>query len=290
MDNSDFIDLDRPIPPIEREAVISGVAAQVEWWVGMRRKKLAELSHSSHAVNPLLLPIIMNMHGFTGITELAGFMLSGHLVEGHATGFGKLIDEKVLENVFGTIKLDAGFRRDHHQFLASEYDNIDHLVPRPGGSYDLLSLKAGRWSIQLGQAVQLNRSFQVLVDSRASGSTHFHELVVGVFYGQDSDLTDKYRIIRGEPTRAKHDIRDLTDHVKVFAGRKFWSWLNGGEEQTQDWILDGIVEGFESAVSRYGSFVELWDEFVGSFAATFAPYIRADGSMDWHGLLKEING
>jgi hypothetical protein len=272
------------------EDVIAGVAAQVEWWVGNRRKKLVELRHSSHAINPLLLPIIMNMHGFANINELSNFMLSGHLVEGHATGFGKLIDEKILENVFGTVKLGTGFRRDNKQFLGAENVNIDHLDPRPGGSFDLLSLKAGRWSIQLGQAVQLNRSFQVLVENREAGTAAFDELVVGVFYGQKSDLTDKYGIVRGEQTKAVHDIRDLTQYVKVLAGRQFWSWLNGGEEQTQDWVLDGITLGFERAVSLYGSFSELWEEFVASFASTFTPYLRSDGTVDWHGLLCEING
>lgn len=276
---------------IGRDDVIARVAALVAWWVGNRRKKLVELRHDSHAVNPLLLPIIMNMHGFANIHELAGFMLAGHLVEGHATGFGKLIDEKVLEKVFGTIKLDARFRRENLDFLRPEFDNVDHLVPRPGGPHDILSLKAGRWSIQLGQAVQLNRSFQVLVDRREAGEIEFNKLIVGVFYGKQTDLTDKYRIIRGEiGGGAAHDVRDLTAHVEVLAGRPFWSWLNEGEEQTQDWILDAIIQGFETAVQEHGPFTQLFEEFIGSFAATFQKHIDASGHVDWHALLKEING
>jgi hypothetical protein len=290
MPTLDLFDIDRPTPPIERDDVVAGVAAKVEWWVGNRRKKLLELRHASHAVNPLLLPIIMNMHGFRDILELSSFMLSGHLVEGHATGFGKLIDEKVLEDVFGTVKLDAPFRRDNPPFLAPEFDNIDHLVPRPNGAFDLLSLKAGRWSIQLGQAVQLNRSFQVLVDRRASNDLEFNDLVVGVFYGREADLTDKYRIIRGESGKAQHDVSDLTAHVTVLAGRPFWAWLNGGEHDTQDWILDGIILGFGRAVETYGPLTDLWQDFVKSFATTFAKHINEAGDVDWHGLLREING
>lgn len=279
-----------PIPPISRKDVISGVATLVKWWVGNRRKKLLELRHDTHAVNPLLLPIIMNMHGFSSFRDLAAFMLAGHLVEGHATGFGKLIDEKVL-GLFGTQKLDKAFRRENPEFTRHEYDNVDHLVPRPGAPPDLLSLKAGKWSIQLGQAVQLNRSFQVVVERRNAGHVNYGRLVVGVFYGTAESLTDKYSIICGaKTTGAKHDVSDLTEHIDILAGRPFWTWLNAGEAQTQDWILDGIIQGFEAAVREYGPLTEPFDEFITSFADTFSRHIDRRGKVDWHGLLKEING
>lgn len=278
------------ILPIPRDEVIAGVVEQVVWWIGNRRRKLKELRHESHAVNPFLLPIIMNMHGFENFQGLAEFMLAGHLVEGHATGFGKLVDEKILD-IFGTTKLDRSFRRENAEYQRPEYDNIDHLIFHDDRPPDLLSVKAGRWSIQLGQAVQLNRSFQVLVDRRAAGEVQFRELVVGVFYGKEADLTDKYRIICGRSgTGARHDVRDLTDHVRVLAGRPFWSWLNGGIAETQDWILDGIVQGFDIAVRKFGPLRQHFKEFVDSFAGTFDQHIRPDGSVDWHALLRSING
>ena len=283
----------RPLPPIAREAVLAGISEWVEWWVGNRRKKLIKLHHESHAVNPFLLPIIMSMHGFASVRDLAFFMLSGHLVEGHATGFGKLIDEKVLGKVFGTIKVDRRFRKANPKYGASAFDNVDHIVPRPGASPDLLSLKAGRWSIQLGQAVQINRSFQVLVRLRDAGEVDFDNLVVGVFYGKAEDLTDKYRLIRGEQSTtgaAQHDVRDLTDHVVVVAGREFWSWLNAGETETQDWILDGIIRGFEVTAAKHGSLAGPFEEFVDSFAETFTKHTDDSGKVDWHALLTEING
>ena len=282
-----------PLPPIDRDTVLAGVSEWVAWWVGNRRKKLVNLRHQSHAVNPLLWPIIMSMHGFANIRELAFFMLSGHLVEGHATGFGKLIDEKILEHVFGTIKVDRKFRRTNASYAGPEFDNIDHLVPRPGSSQDLLSVKAGKWSIQLGQAVQINRSFQVLLHRRDAGELDFDKVVVGVSYGKVEDLTDKYRLIRGEPPTtgaAQHDVRDLRDHVLVLAGRGFWSWLNGGEAQTQDWILDAILRGFEVAAETHGSLAGPFEDFVDSFAETFANHTNAEGNVDWHALLTEISG
>ena len=283
----------RPVPPIAREAVLAGVSRWVEWWIGQRRNKLLKFRHESHAVNPFLLPIIMSMHGFASVRDLTFFMLSGHLVEGHATGFGKLIDEKVISNVFGTTMVDRKFRNGNPEYKASQFDNIDHIVPRNGTSPDLLSLKAGRWSIQLGQAVQLNHSFQVLVDSRAAGEFDFGNIVIGVFYGKAENLTDKYNLIRGQQSTtgaAQHDVRDLTDHVVVVAGRAFWSWLNAGETQTQDWILDGIMQGFEAVAAKDGSLAAPFEEFVDSFADTFARYTDNNGMVDWHALLTEING
>ena len=283
----------QPVPPITKEAVLAGVSKWVEWWVGNRRNKLIKLNHESHAINPFLLPIIMSMHGFASIRDLAFFMLSGHLVEGHATGFGKLIDEKILSNVFGTIMVDRKFRKDNPEYQASQFDNIDHIVVRQGASQDLLSLKAGRWSIQLGQAVQLNRSFQVLVRSRDAGEFDFDKIVVGVFYGKAGHLTDKYSLICGQQSTtgaAQHDVEDLTDHVVVVAGRAFWSWLNAGETQTQDWILDGIMRGFEVVAAKHGSLAEPFEVFVDSFTDTFARYTNNDGTVDWHALLTEING
>lgn len=269
--------------------VVASVASKSRWWVTNRRNKLLELRHETHAVNPFLWPIIMSMHGFKTFRELAAFQLAGHLVEGHATGFGKLVDEKILEEVFGTKKLDAAFRRDNPEFLKPEFDNIDHVVPRVDG-LDLLSLKAGRWSIQLGQAVQLNRSFQVLLDQRAKGALKFNDIVVGVFYGTPDGLTDKYRIIRGLDTRAKHDVVDISSEVSVRAGREFWSWLNGGENATQEWVLRGIEQGYDEAVQEHGPLDELFEDFIGDFVKQFGKHELADGSFDWYRLLSEING
>ena len=101
------------------------------------------------SVNPFMAPLVMGMHGFDGFAETASFMMGGHLATGHATGFGKLVDEKILPNVFGTVKLSAAFRSAHKPYQMSVFDEIDHIVTGPGGKANLLCLKAGRWTIQL---------------------------------------------------------------------------------------------------------------------------------------------
>jgi len=197
---------------MQKSQIIEGVSKQIVWWMGERQKKLEELRHETMSVNPFLLPLIFGIHGFKNFDELAEFLVAAHLSTGYATGFGKLIDEKILPQVFGTIKLDKAARRTAPLSL-SMFDEIDHIIPAPKGSpVKLLSLKAGKWTIQLTMAVQLNKAFEELVKLRDSTdlmSLHFSEIAVGVFYGTKETLTDKYDILRGVNNHGKDCIPDF---------------------------------------------------------------------------------
>ncbi len=274
---------------VTRQEVVSGVAVEVCWWVGERRRKLLELRHESAAVNPFLIPLVASMHGFVDFERLAEFLLGGHLLQGHSTGFGKLLDEKICPNVFGTRKLDRAFRRSTNPYGLASFDDIDHVVHRPGLREELLSLKSGRWTIQLSQAVGLNRSFSTLIDLRTQGLCSFEKIVVGVFYGKKEDLTDKFRIIRGINTGAKHDVADITGDVEVLSGREFWAWLNGDEPNTQEWVMDGILEGYAKAEHEHGPLSDLIDQFKDSFSSSFESFVTP-GGVDWHGILAKVNG
>jgi hypothetical protein len=263
------------------------------WWLGERQKKLAELRHETMSVNPFLLPLIFSIHTFKNFEELAEFLVAAHLSTGYATGFGKLVDEKILPKVFGTVKLNKAVRRKRPLSL-SVFDEIDHIIPPvAGGSLKLLSLKAGRWTIQLTMAVQLNKAFEQLIelrDSKRLDGFTFDEIAVGVFYGTKDGLTDKYDILRGINRGAMHDVTDLTNQVHVYAGREFWTWLNGGEEKTQEWVLDGILQGFREAEKSIGSLADLLKGFRSEFCQQFQAFVSADGTIDWHGIIRKING
>lgn len=277
---------------MNKAEVIAGVSAQIEWWMGERQKKLAELRHETMSVNPFLLPLIFGIHEFKDFDELAGFLVAAHLSTGYATGFGKLIDEKILPEVFGTIKL-AKSMRQAAPLSMSVFDEIDHIIPSANGNVKLLSLKAGRWTIQLTMAKQLNRTFGDLLrlrDSNRLGDFTFDEIAVGVFYGTKDTLTDKYDILRGINRGANHDVTDLTEQVHVYAGRQFWAWLNGGEQQTQEWVLEGIIQGIEIAGESFGSLAELLVDFREEFRRPFQFSIRQDGTIDWESIIKKING
>lgn len=275
------------------EDVVNLVGSEVVWWIGERRKKLSELSHDTMAVNPFLMPLIFGMHSFTDFEELSDFLVAAHFATGYATGFGKLMDEKILPKVFGSQKLDKAARRTP-PFKVSAFDEIDHVLRgAQGRPSKLLSLKAGRWTIQLTMAVQLNKTFQELLRLREEGKLNgfeFDEIAVGVFYGTKATLTDKYDILRGINRGAKHDVVDLTEHVKVYAGQEFWAWLNDGEEDTHLWVLEGILKGFAAAEERYGRMNEMISKYKGQFATQYHQYVSKDGTIDWPGIIRKING
>lgn len=227
---------------MDRDTTIAAVEEQVIWWIKNRTKKIKAKEHASMAVNPFLAPLLCALHGLTNAKELAEFVTAGHFYIGDGTGFGKLIDEKILPNVFGTQKLGKAFRKQQ-AMTDSDFDDIDHVVIKDGKRY-LLSQKAGKWTIQLGQAVKLNNHFESLIKKRNAGTIVFDKIIVGVFYGHADDLTDKYRLVRGISLGAEHNVVNLADDVYVYAGREFWSWL-GGNVETQQWVMHGIFRAIE---------------------------------------------
>lgn len=270
-----------------QDEVVSGVCAEVVRFMGNRRRKLEELQHSTMAENPFLNPLIMEMNGYESLGDLADFVIGGHLSEGHATGFGKLVDEKIVPNVFGTVKLTRKFRREHPPYDQPMFGVIDHLRPNPDGSQDLLPLKAGRWSIQLGQALNMNNGFTRLIEAREAKTVEFDRIVIGVLYGREHTLTDKFQIARGV---GPHEVVDIREHVDIRAGRDFWSWLNDGEQATQEWVMDGFLEGIEVAREDLGPAGEVFGAYARSYESQLARHIDENGVMDWHGLLREVNG
>lgn len=266
--------------------VKAAVKKQVRWWIKQRKKKLEEQLNGTMSVNPFLLPFLFDYHDLTNFEELAELMMASHLMTGHNTGFGKLIDEKILPFVFGAQKLDRAFRRATPPFDNSYFDEIDHILTRPNGDMELLSLKAGRWTIQLTMAVQLNAAFHTILTKHPRLCSR---IAVGVFYGKNDQLTDKYDIVRGENRGANHDVADLRKSVHVFAGRDFWAWLNNGEQKTQEWVLEGIISALKEEKIN-DSAKRLLGKFKQSIVEEYEKDIRTGDALDWMQLLKKING
>ena len=216
--------------------VVNETSKWIQWWVNQRKGKLKNHLSGTMSVNPFMLPVIFDIHNISSFEELGELLIGSHLMTGHSTGFGKLVDEKILPNVFKTIKLDKAYRSKHSPLHKSMFDEIDHIIELPNGKNSLLSLKAGKWTIQLTMAVQLNKSFEEILSNHGD---IYEKIVVGVFYGKKDDLTDKYDILRGINRGANHDVTDLTEHVDVCSGAEFWKWINNGEEKTQDWVMEG---------------------------------------------------
>jgi len=272
-----------------QDEVVNGTRDVVAWWLRNRQQqKFTTGQHATYNPNPFLLPLVAALHGADNVEELGELLIAGHLVGGHNTGFGKLFDEKLLPQVFGTSKLDAAYRANTPPYSQSAFNDIDHVVHRDGHD-DLLSLKASRWTINLGGAKDLNRSFeQIRMHHIRPYPGRYGEIAVGVLYGKE--LTDKYQVLRGETGRQRrlHDVIDVTDTVNVYSGRDFWTWLNSNEPATQDWILEGTLKAADEFKDS-GRQKALIQAMV-SGSESLGALRSEDGDFDWSGMLNHVNG
>lgn len=271
---------------MEEKQVIEKVCHLTRWWISQRAAKIDQVEHGSMEVNPFLAPLICALHGLKDARELATFVTAGHFYIGHGTGFGKLIDEKILPQAFGTAKLDKAFRLANG-LTDPAFDDIDHIVTKSDGVY-LLSQKASKWTIQLGQAMGLNRSFKALIDMRDRGDTDFKKIVVGVFYGNNDELTDKYRVLRGITTGAAHDVIDISSEVEVYAGRSFWAWL-AGDARAQEWVMKGIYQAINAAGSEESESQEATEEIKRDLTGMLSQVGKIDDEEGWVAFINAIN-
>ena len=268
---------------IRKSEIIDKTKFWTEWWINQREKKLDSISLETMSINPFLLPFIYHFHTCENTKDLFNILVSSHLMIGHNTGFGKLIDEKILPNVFNTQKLDSKFRNAHEPFKESCFDEIDHIVFK-NGKTELISLKAGKWTIQLTMAVQLNHSFNEIIKFH---SDKVDSIKVGIFYGSKSDLTDKYEILRGINRGKNHDVVDLTQTVDVLTGKDFWNWLNESED-TQKYVLEGIYRGvLESGINE--RIKEKISIFENEISKKHNLKKQPEELEDWLNLLTSIN-
>jgi Type II restriction endonuclease EcoO109I len=269
---------------VDHDDVVKGVAEETELFLARRLRKLRTEISGVLNVNPFLMCALQDFHQIKDQKSLAEYMLNSHLATGHSTGFGKMIDEKVLPKVFGTIRLDEKFR-SKPPYNGEAFDDIDHLVTRSDGRH-LLSLKASSWTIQYGQAMGIYSNFKKLGDLKQQQQG----ITMGVFYGHKGLLTDKYRIIKGENVRRQEILENL-DYVEVRAGKDFWTWLNDDEPATQDWVLEGIQKGAKDFLKHNPGMMEVvggaGQMLVKEFQKKYG--LPQDGSLDWFVLLHAVN-
>lgn len=273
-------------PSVDKARVVEGVAVLVDAFLERRLKKLTGNISAFLNINPFLVSSLRDFHSFKKLTDLADFMFIGHMSSGHATGFGKLVDEKILPDVFGTVKLTSRIRKEK-LMTAAAFNEIDHIVnPDSPDEWSLLSLKAGPWTIQDASAHSLYEAFKGIGDFQRFGK----EIVVGVFYGNTGSLTNKYGILRGINPR-QQDQFVVLNHVRVLAGRDFWSWLNGDIEETQEWVLEGTRLGASMLLSQNAENRDIIKNAPKRLAEEIGKKynISTTEDIDWVRLLMAIN-
>jgi hypothetical protein len=248
--------------------------------------KLRQQRYETMSLNPFLAPILYELHHAESFAELGTLLLAGHLMGGHNTGFGKLIDERLLPKVFQTHKLTSIYRATHPPLEKSYFNEIDHVVTHLSPRPILLSMKTSRWTIQLTAAMELNNAFVKILTAYPD---QFDQIVVGVSIGRESDLSDKYDILRGINRGKNHDVTDIQKQVQVLPGVKFWAWINGGEVETQNWIMEGILAGLKQVNCRDDGYF-LLKSFEKAYGSRYEKFKKTDGTVDWYALLSSING
>lgn len=275
-----------PNPVIDRDTIIEKVAILVHDLIIRRLNKLRGDNISAFLnVNPFLLSCLRDFHSFSTVHSIADFLFIAHMAQGHSTAFGKLIDEKILPQAFNTVKLDAA-ERQRRRLTAAAYNEIDHIVnPNSDDEWCLLSLKASAWTIQDTAAHNLYNAFKQIGDFQVYGK----EIIVGVFYGKEDDLTNKYDILRGINPRQQDQFVEL-GHVRVLTGKQFWSWLNGGEDDTQLWVLEGTRIGSASVFSKLddADILNAPEKLANELAKKYG--LEIDHPINWEQLLLAING
>src|SRR5438093_3265797 len=97
---------------VNRNRIVELSSNEIALFLSRRLRKLRTHISGVLNINPFLLRALKDFHQITDQKSLADFMLIWHLGGGHATSFGKMIDERLLPNVFNTVRLDSTFRHE----------------------------------------------------------------------------------------------------------------------------------------------------------------------------------
>ena len=80
----------------------------------------------------------------------------------------------------------------------------------------------------------------------------------------------------------------------MFAHSRLWTKIVTSIRQfiqdTQHWVMEGILAGIEDSTKEMKDVNEMVDKFRDEFKSAYQKHVSTDGEIDWHGILREING
>lgn len=126
------------------------------------------------------------------------------------------------------------------------------------------------------------------VSAPGSWRIEFQKIIVGVFYGTDDELTDKYRVLRGITTGANHDVIDISKDVDVHAGRAFWAWL-AGDSRAQEWVITGIVRAIQAASKTETQAQAATEEIERDLTGMLSQVGDVKTEADWIAFINAVN-
>lgn len=193
---------------------------QEETYLFLKRRfrELAEQFNdiSKTNFNPFLLLITAPVYNIYSPYEVAERLQLGKAFHGDDTAFGRMAEEKYL-SIFGAktpaekSSQDADTRR--------RWSPID-LELTIDGQRNLMSIKAGPWTMNQSHAAEMIHQFQQLHEETGA------RILIGITYGRYKNLNNKPALVDRE--------LGSPDWFDFFVGKDFWEYASGVRDVHRD--------------------------------------------------------
>lgn len=178
-------------------------------------------------INPFLMLAMAPAYNIFSPLEAAEYMQNAKLPHGDSTAFGKFVEDRIFP-IFGVIPVDE------KKTEATLYSAIDGGLTVEGESF-LATWKSGPWTMNQSHANEMIASFPRIHE--ATGK----RLLLGIFYGRDSQLNNKPALVR----------RNTGDYFHVLVGADLWEFITGVREAHMT-ILRAIREAQRQFAVAHG--------------------------------------
>lgn len=186
---------------------------QEETYLFLKRRfrELAEQFNdiSKTNFNPFLLLITAPVYNIYSPYEVAERLQLGKAFHGDDTAFGRMAEERYLR-IFGATT--PGEKSSDNQTVRNRWSPID-LELNIDGQRNLMSIKAGPWTMNQAHAAEMIRHFKELHEETGA------KILIGVTYGRYKNLNNKPALVDralGSP-----------DWFDFFVGKDFWEYATG---------------------------------------------------------------
>jgi hypothetical protein len=159
--------------------------------------------------NPFLLLITAPVYNIYSPYEVAERLQLGKAFHGDDTAFGRMAEEKYL-NIFGARPPMEKSSED--PAVRRRWSPID-LELTIDGQRNLMSIKAGPWTMNQSHASEMIRSFKQLHEETGA------KILIGITYGRYKNLNNKPALVERE--------LGTPDWFDFFVGKDFWEYATG---------------------------------------------------------------
>ncbi len=183
-----------------------------------RFRELAEQFNdiSKTNFNPFLLLITAPVYNIYSPYEVAERLQLGKAFHGDDTAFGRMAEEKYL-SIFGA--QPPAEKSSQNAAVRRRWSPID-LELTIEGQRNLMSIKAGPWTMNQSHASEMVRNFKQLHDDTGA------KILIGITYGRYKNLNNKPALVERE--------LGTPDWFDFFVGKDFWEYATGVRDVHRD--------------------------------------------------------